>query len=344
MEQQKCRIVEAIHNTRHLGKHVVKMDDYETKEEVDALLDVATYLEPIWKSGALRFLEGKVMGSLFFEPSTRTRLGTQISMLKLGGQVMADATPLITSRLATGASLEDELQTLSTYVDIISMRHPNDKDAINAVEQGARVPVISGGFGGYEHPVAGYTDMFTTLMTLGRLSDLTVLILGANHSMSRVAHSYAFGMAKYPNNKIVMACDKSAPNPPEVIERVKEQGVACEQVLSPSKDDVYELIRDADIVNLSGFVNCVPSDPDEKKAFFDEFGPTSCYFISLEMMERIKKETGKTVGLMHPFPRYPHIEMEHELDKTEFALWWKQMDYAQPARMAMILSQVYEVV
>jgi len=343
VKNQQCKITDAIKRTNHFGKHVVEMDDYDTREEVDALLEVASYLEPVWKSGAIRLLEGKVMGSIFFEPSTRTRLGTQISMLKLGGQVMADATPLITSRLATGASLEDELETLSTYVDIISMRHPDADDALAGVESGAKVPVLSGGFGGYEHPVAGYTDMFTTLMSVGRLHDLNVLVLGANHAMSRVAHSYAFGMAKYFNNHIVLATDRSAPNPPEVIERLRSRGVDCEEVLSPTKDQVYELIRDADIVNLSGFVNCVPSDPDEKKQFFDVFGPKSAYFISLDMMERVKKETGKVVGLMHPFPRYPHIEMEHEIDDTEFALWWKQMDYAQPARMAMILSQVYEV-
>jgi len=344
MQDQRCRILDAIKRTDHFGKHVVKMDDYETREQVDALMRIATYLEPLWKSGALNFLEGKVMGSIFFEPSTRTRMGSIISMLKLGGQVMADATPLITSRLATGASLEDELETLSTYVDIISMRHPNTDDALQGVENGAKVPVLSGGLGGYEHPVAGYTDMFTTLMSVGRLHDLNVLILGASQTMSRVAHSYAYGMAKYPGNRIVLATDESAANPPDVIERLQALQVDCEEILSPSRDKVYELMREADIVNLSGFVNCVPEDSEEKRRFFETFGPKSAYFITVEMMERIKKETGKVVGLMHPFPRYPQVEMEHDLDTMEYALWWRQMDYAQPARMAMILSQIYQVV
>ena len=88
-----CKIVEAIKKTNHYGKHVLVMDDYETTEEAQALMDVAAYLEPIWESGALNFLQGKVMGSIFFQPSTRTRLGTMISMHKLGGKVMTDQTP-----------------------------------------------------------------------------------------------------------------------------------------------------------------------------------------------------------------------------------------------------------
>ena len=178
--------------------------------------------------------------------------------------MIADATPLITSRLSMGATLEDELETWSQYVDIISMRHPEARDALDAVRDGARVPVLSGGFGGYEHPVAGYTDMFTTLMETGRLENLNVLILGANHSESRVAHSYAHGMAKFPGNKIVLVTEEDAPNPPEVVEELKGKG-DCEQVLSPSKDQVFELMREADICNLSGLVNCVPSEPEAKK-------------------------------------------------------------------------------
>jgi aspartate carbamoyltransferase catalytic subunit len=340
MMTQKCKIVEAIKQTNHYGKHVTKMDDYENREQVDALMEVASYLEPIWKSGAINFLQGKTMGSIFFQPSTRTRLGSMVSMIKLGGQVIADATPLVTSRLSMGATLEDEIETWSQYIDIISMRHPNAKDALEGVEKGARVPVLSGGFGGYEHPVAGYTDMFTTLMELGRLDNLNVLILGANHTESRVAHSYAHGMAKYPNNKIVLVTEEDAPNPPAVIEELKKKA-DCEQVLSPTKDQVFELMRQADICNLSGLVNCVPSEPEAKKAYLERVGENSAYYISVEMMDKLKKEKNETLGLMHPFPRYPHIEMDHALDRTEFALWWKQMDYAQPARMAMILSMIY---
>jgi len=337
-----CKVLEAIGKTNHYGKHVLAMDDYETLEQVQALMDVAAYLEPIWESGALNFLQGKVMGSIFFQPSTRTRLGTMISMHKLGGKVMTDQTPLVSSRLATGASLEDELKTWSTYVDILSIRHTDTKVALEAIKRGATVPVISGGLGSYEHPVAGYTDMFTTMMTLGRLDNLNILILGADHASSRVAHSYALGMAKFPGNKIISACDKSYPTPPDVIERLKERKVDFEQVLSPSHDEVYDLMRNADICNLSALINCGPKDPPEaKKAFLDKFGIGSPYYITVEMMEKIKKDTGKTVGIMHPFPRDPLMEMDRSLDTTEFALYWKQMEYAQPARMAMILSQIY---
>ena len=265
------------------------MDDYETTEEAQALMDVAAYLEPIWESGALNFLQGKVMGSIFFQPSTRTRLGTMISMHKLGGKVMTDQTPLVSSRLATGASLEDELKTWSMYVDILSIRHKDTQLALQAIKNGAMVPVISGGLGVYEHPVAGYTDMFTTMMALGRLDDLNILILGADHIGSRVAHSYALGMAKFPGNKIVSACDKNYPMPSDVVKKLKERKVNFEQVLSPSQDDVFELMRAADICNLSALINCGPKEPaDEQKAFLEKFGSKdSPYYISVDMMEKI---------------------------------------------------------
>ena len=125
--------------------------------------------------------------------------------------------------------------------------------------------------------------------------------------------------------------------------KLKERKVNFEQVLSPSQDDVFELMRAADICNLSALINCGPKEPaDEQKAFLEKFGSKdSPYYISVDMMEKIKKDTGKIVGIMHPFPRYPQMEMDESLDATEFALYWNQMDYAQPARMAMILSQIY---
>lgn len=339
-------ITDAIARTKHYGKHVLRMDDYDTKEQVDALVEIASYLDPIWKTGGVsHFLSGKVMLLLFFEPSTRTRVGSITSMLRLGGTVIDEATPLVTTRLTTISDFPDTLKTISLYVDIITMRHPNSEEAIQAIEEGANVPVLSGGFGGYEHPIAGYTDLFTTLKICGRLENLKVLIIGASHSNARAAHSYAMGIAKYSGNQIMFATEKDAANPPEIVEDLKKKGVIVKEVFSPTKEQVYELIRDADIVYLSALGYRTGLEPENKDAVLDKFGgQDSAYYISLDMMERIKKETGKVVSLLHPFPRYPHLEMDHALDKTEFAGYWKEMDYAQPVRMGMILSMIYPVV
>lgn len=330
-------IMEAIERTKLKTKNILRMDDLPSREEAEPLFKVASYLEPIWRTGGLNLLPGKVLATLFLQPSTRTRLGFEISMNKLGGRVIAESMPSVTSRMASGESLEDTLQTLSAYVDIIAMRHPDPDIALKAVEEGARVPVISGGFGGYEHPVAGYTDLYTIWRTFGEIDGLTVLILGPDHVKSRVAHSLALGLTKF-KTKIVLATEEARRTPKGVIQKLKDKKANFTEHLNPSRSQIEELVWDSDVVYLSAFVPCVPEEEPERSEWIER---ASKYHLNLELVEKARKELGKTIRIMHPLPRLPHIEMDHALDGTDHALYWKQVDLAQPIRMAMILSILF---
>lgn len=330
-------IVKALNETNLRLKNVLQMDDLATRREVEALFEVASYLEPLWRTGGLNLLPGKVLGTLFFETSTRTRLGFEISMNKLGGKVIAESSPLITSRMAVGESLEDSLRTISSYVDLIALRHPQAEVATKAVKDGAKVPVITGGFGGHEHPVAGYTDLYTIWRTFGRIDGLKVLFLGPDQSHSRTTHSLAIGLSKF-DSEVVLATQSDKKNPQDFIKKLKEKNVKFTEHLDPSKSDVEKLVQSADVVYCSMFIRGIPEKDPERTEWFNM---ASKYYIELEYLEKAKRDLGKSVKVMHPLPRYPEKEMDHRIDTTEHALYWKQVDLAQPIRMAMILSILY---
>jgi aspartate carbamoyltransferase catalytic subunit len=330
-------IVEAVEGTKLRSKNILRMGDLSGRAEIEALFEVARILEPLWRTGGLNLLPTKVLSTLFLQPSTRTRLGFQVSMNRLGGTVIAEPSPLITSRMASGESLTDTLRTLSSYVDIIAMRHPEPEEAISAVEKGAGVPVISAGFGGYEHPVAGYTDLYTMWRTFGDLDGLTVLILGPDFIKSRVSHSLTLGLAKF-NTRIVLATHKQRRIVKDVIGQLKREEADFVEHLDPTKSEIAELIWESDVVYLSGFIPCVPDEEPERSEWIEN---NSRFYVSLALLEKAKKELGKTIRVMHALPRVPDVEMDHAIDDSEHALYWKQVDMAQPIRMAMILSILY---
>ena len=330
-------IRDAIKRTNLRLCNILVMDDLPTRREVEALFEISSYLEPIWRTGGLNFLAGKVLATLFFETSTRTRLGFEISMDKLGGKVIAEAAPMLTSRVAVGESLADMLQTISSYADLIALRCPNADAAIEAVREGAKVPVISGGFGPHEHPVAGYTDLYTLWRQFGKIDDLKVLFLGPDQTHSRTTHSLAYGLSKF-GAEIVFATESEKRNPEEVLQKLRQNNVRFSEHLDPSKAEVEKLIRSVDVVYCSMFIRGIPEKEPERS---DWFKMASKYYIELDHLEKTKKELGKSIKIMHPLPRYPEKEMDHRIDGTEYALYWKQVALAQRIRMAMMLSILY---
>jgi aspartate carbamoyltransferase catalytic subunit len=177
------------------GKNITFLDDF-SRDQIQALYNAAEMLEPFMRTG-VDLLKGKVLYTLFFQPSTRTRCSHENAMLRLGGGVITEADPLHNSSAAKNESLYDSLRVTSEYADVIVMRHPDDKEALGALEQlGDYVsPVISGGYGHVTHPTQGLLDSYTCWRAFGDLSNATVAIATPDLSRARSGQSFALALA-----------------------------------------------------------------------------------------------------------------------------------------------------
>lgn len=328
-------LADSLERTKLRGKSILGMDAFPTKNELEALFEVASYLEPYVGTGGLNLLPGKVMATVFFEASTRTRLGFESAMQRLGGRIISEATPMITSRITVGETLTDTLKTISKYVHIIGMRHKDADAAYKAVEEGAEVPVITGGFGGREHPVQTCVDLYTMWRTFGRIEGLTVVIPGPEIITSRVSHSLAYGLAKF-GAKTIFATESSGKAPDYVREKLKAMNAKVEEVVDLTKDQLDELMGKSDIIYMPAWCRGIPEKEPEKTKFFEW---AKKYYIGLGVLEKAR-EKGKTVYVMHPLPRV-EPEMDFNIDKTKNALYWDQVALSLPVRMAMILSVLW---
>jgi len=318
-------LIEAIKKTGLKGRSLISTLDIR-KEEIETLFEATKLMEPYVRVG-INLLPRKVLATLFFEPSTRTRLSFETAMHKLGGSVISESTPLISSAVAKEESLDDMIKVISKYADIIVLRHPDSEKAMKAIKM-SDVPVISGGFGDLEHPTQSLLDLYTIWRTFGKIDGLSVMIACPDLKAARTGHSLTYGLAKF-GVKIILASPEDLKMPKEVIENLREVGADFTEFLdSPNFD---ELVSSSDVVYLPG---CrVPHGPER-----DVFRRiASKYFIKLETLENAKEKLGRMVYIMHCLPRFPG-EMDLRIDLTPHALYFKQVEYGIPIRMALIAS------
>ena len=177
------------------GKNVTFLDDF-SHDQILALYQSAKMLEPFMRTG-VDLLKGKVLYTLFFQPSTRTRCSHENAMLRLGGGVITEADPLHNSSGAKGESLADALRVTSEYADVIVLRHPDDKEVFAALDEIGEhcAPIISGGYGHVTHPTQGLLDSYTCWRAFGDLSEATVAIATPDLSRARSGQSFALALA-----------------------------------------------------------------------------------------------------------------------------------------------------
>lgn len=205
-------------------KHVISAKQFTDRDQVDGLMDVADRLRV---SGGDR-LRGRVLGTLFYEPSTRTRLSFEAAMLRLGGGVVSAASAEDWSSAAKGESIEDTARVLSSYVDCLVLRHPERGAAARAASHSA-VPVINAGDGDGEHPTQALLDLYTVRRELGRLDGLRYALVG-DLRYGRTVHSlvYLLGLCKDVHLTLVSPYELAMPQ--EVLNFITAQGVPCHQV------------------------------------------------------------------------------------------------------------------
>lgn len=297
------------------GKDIISIRDL-SKEEIDYILDYAKKMLPYAKGEKrLNLLEGKILSSLFFEPSTRTRLSFETAMNRLGGRVIGFAEPSAISQ-KKGESLSDTIRMADAYSDIIVIRHPQEGAARLAAEF-AEVPVINAGDGAGHHPTQCLLDLFTILTEKKRIEKNKVILLG-DLKYGRTVHSLAYALALY-GAELVFVSPPTLKMPKEVVEECKNLGAEPLQTSSLEK-----VIKDADVLYVTRIQKERFPDPEEYNKV------VGSYKVDKELLANAKKD----LIVMHPLPRV--VEIDPEVDKTHHAVYFKQAFNGVPVRMALL--------
>ena len=312
------------------GKDFKFVDDL-SKKQLMSLFKAAQLLEPYWKS-KLNLLNNKVLCTLFFQPSTRTKFSTETAMIRLGGSIITESDPLHNSSAAKDESLWDTLRVISQYADIIGLRHPNDKEVFEALPA-AEVPVIACGWGNVTHPTQGLLDMYTTYRALGKFEGIKVMVTSPDLTRARSGQSFALGLARM-GAEIVYSGPKELRTPELIRQKLDDMSGKYTEYFDLKKKDQDELLSTCDLVYLPGC--CVPVGQSARDVFMKK---AANYYIDLETLEEAKRKYGKTIGIMHSLPRFKG-EFDFRIDDTEHELYFKQISFSIAIRMALIAAMV----
>jgi len=300
------------------NKGLVSIDDY-TKEEQLRILDLAEGFE---NKPVQNILEGYVVATLFFEPSTRTRLSFESAASRLGAQVIGFS-EAGSSSVSKGESLNDTILTVSNYADIIIMRHPREGSARFASEV-SPVPIINAGDGANQHPTQTLLDMYSIRKTQGKLDNLQIAFVG-DLKYGRTVHSLTFAMCNF-NATFHLVSPEELKLPSYVKRKIKENKLDYFQYT-----DMNEVIPQVDILYMTRIQKERFSDPIEYERV------KNAYILKNEMLQGAKP----TMRVLHPLPRVNEIEVD--VDTNPMAYYFRQAQngvYVRQALLASILGVV----
>ena len=298
-------------------KHLIDIKDL-TIEEIQNLIDVAKDIMQN-KEKYSKKCDGKKLATLFYEPSTRTRLSFEAAMMELGGNVLGFSSAN-SSSAAKGESIADTVRVVGCYADIISIRHPKEGAALVAAMK-SEVPVINAGDGGHSHPTQTLTDLLTIQCEKGRLSNLTIGICG-DLKFGRTVHSLITAMSRYQNIKFVLISPKELKIPDYIKKDVLEKN----NIEYIETDNLEEKMPYLDILYMTRV---------QRERFFNEddyIRLKDYYLLNKEKLKNAKED----LCIMHPLPRVNEISTEVDEDKR--ACYFKQVRYGKYIRMALILN------
>lgn len=296
------------------SRNLIQPEDFSIKE-IDEILNLA---EDIMKnpSAYSRVCEGKLMATLFYEPSTRTRLSFEAAMKRLGGEIIGFSEPN-SSSVSKGESLRDTMRVVSGYVDLIIMRHPDAGAAEEAIKY-TSVPFINAGDGGNQHPTQTLTDLLTIKSLKGTLKNHTIGLCG-DLKHGRTVHSLVKAMNRYEDNKFVFISPEELKMPEYIKEKMQSNSYWQTSHLDES-------LKSLDLLYMTRIQRERFVDNDEYERLKDT------YILDKEKMEHAKED----MFVLHPLPRLNEISTEVDDDKR--AVYFKQATYGMYARMALIMK------
>ncbi|MBI5754171.1 aspartate carbamoyltransferase [Candidatus Peregrinibacteria bacterium] len=304
------------------GQHILSTQQFD-KKSLLSLFAEAKKMEKVVKSGpdvksgsSSRFgrdLKGKIMATLFYEPSTRTRFSFETAMLRLGGGVVSNADMMQTSSIKKLETLEDTGKVVSQIVDVIVMRHP-ESGAVALFAQHSDVPVINAGDGSNEHPTQALLDLYTIWKEFGKIDGLTIGMIG-DLKNSRVQHSQ-IGLLKHFKVKFVLVSPRGLEMPSAIL---KEMGASAKVVLTPE-----DMVETADVISVSRIQKERFVSEREYKQFVGSF------VVDAALMKKAKKNA----IVMQPLPRVDDIAVE--VDSDPRARYFEQVRNGVAVRMALL--------
>jgi aspartate carbamoyltransferase catalytic subunit len=297
------------------GRHLIDPMDFTTGE-MEEIFDLAGKIieQPEKYSHAC---DGRILATLFYEPSTRTRFSFEAAMLRLGGQVIGFSEPN-SSSVAKGESIADTIRTIECYADIAVMRNPKE-GAPKVASMYCEMPVINAGDGGHQHPTQTLTDLLTIKSVKGGLSNLTLGLCG-DLKFGRTVHSLIKAMSRYPNNKFILI----SPRELKIPDYIKKE------ILEKNNIEYKEVERLDDVI---GKLDILYMTRVQRERFFNEedyLRLKDSYILDGEKM----RQAGEGMIVLHPLPRVN--EIAYEVDEDPRALYFKQAKYGMYVRMALI--------
>ena len=298
-------------------KHLIDIKDLSVKE-IDDLIEVAKDIIN-HRDKYSHKCDGKKLATLFFEPSTRTRLSFEAAMMELGGNVLGFS-EASSSSVSKGETVSDTIQVVGCYSDIIAMRHPKE-GAPYVASVKSTVPIINAGDGGHNHPTQTLTDLLTIKCEKGRLDNLTIGLCG-DLKFGRTVHSLITAMSRYKNIKIVLI----SPDELKLPDYVKSEVLEKNNIEYVETRDISEYMDELDILYMTRV---------QKERFFNEedYVRLKDYYILNKDKLEIAKED---LCVMHPLPRVNEISTD--VDDDPRACYFKQAQYGMYIRMALIMK------
>ena len=294
------------------GRDVISIKDF-SREEIDYVLKLSQAMEPIALEGS-DMLKGKILATLFFEPSTRTRLSFESAMHKLGGSAIGFAEAEIAS-VKKGENLADTVRVVENYADVIALRHPLEGAARLAAEF-AKVPIINGGSGAEEHPTQALLDLYTTMKEKSKIDGLRIALVG-DLRYGRTVHSLAYALSLY-DIELYLVSPESLKMRREVLHTIEEK------ISVTQKTSLEKIVPLVDVLYVTRIQKERFPDPAEYAKV------RGSYTIDLQTLKKAKED----LIILHPLPRID--EVAAEVDKTSHARYFQQVWNGIVVRMALL--------
>ncbi len=298
-------------------RHLIDPLDF-TLEETKEILDLAKRIKDN-QSAYMHIADGKKLATLFYEPSTRTRLSFEAAMLSLGGKTLGFA-GAEQSSATKGETIADTARVVSCYADIIAMRHPKEGAPLRA-SMFAKVPVVNAGDGGHSHPTQTLIDLLTIRERKGRLDNLTIGFCG-DLKFGRTVHSLVNSLVRYPDNKFYFISPKELSIPTYL----KEDTLEPNHIFYKEVRSLEKVLPDLDVLYMTRV---------QKERFFNEdeyIRLKGIYMLNAKMLELAKSG----MPVLHPLPRVDEISIDVDNDKR--AAYFEQVQNGKYIRMAVIMA------
>ena len=298
--------------------NIISMNDMKKKEILD-ILELARKIEDCSEEKKLKFLHGKIIATLFFEPSTRTKMSFESAAIRLGANILSLPT-VEQSSVQKGESFTDTIKMVESYSDLIAVRHPLDGAAKLASET-SKKPVINAGDGSNQHPSQTLLDLYTILDEKGTLENLKIAFVG-DLKYGRTVHSLAKALTHFNPSVMYFVAPQSLQMPEYLMEDLKKNGIKYEIL-----EDFRDCLDKIDVFYMTRI---------QKERFSDIKDYEKVKGIYVINCENIVGKCKEDMIILHPLPRVDEIETD--LDDTKYALYFKQAKNGIPVRQAMMMS------